>query len=157
MSEDALITPTADLAAAHVGRAGVRRACARLRELLSASSRGTADAGGPGPADAVAVALADLIRQWDNHIARTEGPDGLLEQILTDCPRLAPMVGRLGREHPAIADRLRAAPQLRREGDPDLPAEVADLPTTLTAIERHHRDGGELIHRAYNVDIGLGE
>jgi ABC-type transporter Mla subunit MlaD len=141
----------ADLQAARRRRAGLRRLCRHLGEALAST-----DARAPDH-EAVARALSELAECWSRHVADTEAPDGLLNQILTDAPRLATTVERFRREHPAITARIVAtADRLadRAADRTDVEQHVAGL---LATIERHRRGGGELIHSAYNIDIGLGE
>jgi hypothetical protein len=147
MTEDAVISPSTDLRAVRVRRAGLRRACEGLRAVL-------ADGAEPGRLRAAAAEVEEL---WATHIGQTEAPDGVLAQILADCPRLAPMVSRLRADHPAITRRLDGARQ-RLDGPDPGPERAADeLLAALAAIDRHRNGGSELIYRAYTVDVGLGE
>jgi hypothetical protein len=141
----------AELQAARSRRAGLRRLCLQLGEALASTDAQASDH------EAVTRALGELADCWRRHITDTEAPDGLLNQILTDAPRLATTVERFRREHPAITARIVAtADRLadRTAGRADVEQHVADL---LAAIERHRRGGSDLIHWAYNIDIGLGE
>lgn len=132
---------------------GLRRACAYLRRLLTPPP----DDVPPVPLGTLALAVRDLVREWGLHVTMTEAPDGLLAQIVNDCPRLAPMVERLRREHPAVTARLSAAHERLDTSTPELAETVRELVSLLSAIERHRHGGGELLHRAYNVDLGLGD
>lgn len=152
MSQDAPITPP-DLSATRARRVSLRRTCEHVRRLLTAPPEGAP----LPPSGALALATADLSRHWYDHVAATEAPDGLLAQIVTDSPRLAPMADRLRRQHPDVTVRLEAVRRQLDGGDPDLDALLPRIAELLAVIDRHRRDGGELIHRAYNIDIGLGE
>jgi hypothetical protein len=142
----------ADLQAARRRRAGLRRLCSQLGEAFAA-----ADARQAADREGLVRALGELAECWSRHVADTEAPDGLLNQILTDAPRLATTVDKFRREHPGITARIVTVSD--RLADPT--ADRADLEphvmALLTAIDRHRAGGGELIHRAYNIDIGLGE
>jgi hypothetical protein len=134
-------------------RASLRQACAGVREAVRTSSGGA-------PAGAVLTSVQQLGIVWRRHTVDTERPEGVLEQILADCPRLSPTVSRLRREHQALADALRAMERLL---DPpvtvpvDPVAPMPALTELLQAVDRHRRHGRELIYDAYHVDLGLGE
>lgn len=141
----------ADLQAARRRRAGLHRLCRQLGDALA-----SADAQAPEH-EAVARALGELADCWSRHVTDTEAPDGLLNQILTDAPRLATTVERFRREHPAITARIVATADRLADRTADRADVEQHVTGLLTAIERHRRGGGELIHQAYNLDIGLGE
>jgi hypothetical protein len=134
-------------------RASLRRAVTEVRRMLGTPDGG---AGADGGADAVLIALAQLDRVWDNHTRVTESPDGMLEQILADAPRLSPEVARLRAEHASVAVAL-AAVQQQLAGQPRQARQSPELSRALDAVDRHRREGRELIYRAYQLDIGLGE
>lgn len=144
----------ADLQAARRRRAGLHRLCRQLRDTLAATEGRVTDA---ESARALARALGELAECWSRHVADTEAPDGLLHQILADAPRLATMVDRFRREHPAITARIVAAAERLSAPDTDRADLEQHLTSLLVAIDRHRQGGSELIHRAYNIDIGLGE
>lgn len=135
-------------------RASVRRAAGRLRQVLDLE-RDTATAG-----DALA-AVRDLDQVWRTHTRVTESPDGMLAQVVTDCPRLAPAVERARHEHVVVAAALDAVCGRLAGQPPDAPVGAGiDRPALLrllTAVDRHRRNGRDLIYQAYHVDLGLGE
>jgi crotonobetainyl-CoA:carnitine CoA-transferase CaiB-like acyl-CoA transferase len=151
MADDVLSMSRAELDAAQARRTTLHRACAHLRGLLESEPAPV------GPSGALAGAVADVAHLWDRHVHATEAPDGLLNQILTDAPRLAGMVERFRREHPAIGDHLTAARQVLELSETDVVTVRRRLIVLLDGIDRHRRGGHELIYRAYCVDIGLGE
>jgi hypothetical protein len=153
MADDVLGMSRIDIDAAQARRATLHRACAHLRGLLSTGpgQLGSASTG------ALAGALADVGHLWDRHVEVTEAADGLLNQILADAPRLAGMVDRFRREHPAISDRLAAARQVLEQTRTDDDTIRQRLIVLLDGIDAHRRGGHELIYRAYCLDIGLGE
>ncbi|MEH1014206.1 hypothetical protein V6U90_13975 [Micromonospora sp. CPCC 206060] len=98
--------------------------------------------------------LADLHRAFAVHVRLTEGPDGRYAEPLADAPRLARRVQILLREHIAVDTALHA---LRRRAD--LPEAGADelhdwLTALLVDLHRHRRHGAELVHQAYQTDLG---
>lgn len=151
MTDETLLSP-ADLSVVRDRRAGLHRACLHLRELLTSGD--PAARAGAGTLDAAVLDIAD---RWERHVVDTEAPDGLLHQILTDAPRLATMVDRFRREHPVITDQIVALRARLAAPDADPADTERHLNTLLATIDRHRRGGSELIHRAYNIDIGLGE
>ena len=136
-------------------RAGLHRASVETRELLGA----TAD-GGPAPS-ALHAAVVRLDVVWADHAAATEAADGILAQVVTDCPRLAPAVARLRRDHATVAAALLAVERLLAPGDegdaPDAPAARTALGHVLDGVDRHRRAGRLMLHECYQVDLGLGE
>lgn len=106
----------------------------------------------------VCTSVARLRLALDDHVAITEGAGMLFEKILADCPRLAGAVRRLREEHvqldadlTALGARLRAASKA-----PSPPADAlrrAILPL-LGRLARHRQRGADLLHEAYEVDIG---
>jgi hypothetical protein len=155
-----------ELEAVRARRASLRRSAEAVREVLEQPPAGDR----PGSAGAVRAAVERLVEVWTAHSVATSGPDGVLEQVLADSPRLAPAIGRLRREHDEIALALDAARRLLATAPPapgvpapdvpapDVPAPgVTELLKALHAIDRHRRDGRELLHNAYQVDLGLGE
>jgi hypothetical protein len=150
MSEDA-IPRSLDVAAVRARRASLRKATARVEEALSTATSGRTAAG----SGELAAVVAELGRAWETHVALTESADGLLEQITVDAPRLASMVARLRREHLDVAARLRTADHQLHSGDEfGLGQTRQELAAILLRISRHRADGGELIHQAYQIDIG---
>jgi hypothetical protein len=150
MTDETLLSP-ADLSAVRDRRASLHRACLQLRKLLSAGPAESADR------EALARAVSTIAQRWERHVIETEAPEGLLNQILTDAPRLATMVDRFRREHPSITAEIRVLRELLDAPIPDLVVIQHHLTTLLAAVDRHRRGGSELIHQAYNIDIGLGE
>jgi len=150
MSEDPISRPF-DVSAVRARRANLRKASSRVEEALSVPVQ---DRAADWVGDLAAV-VAELSLAWESHVALTESPDGLLEQITVDAPRLSSTVARLRREHVDVATRLRTAGELLRSGDESgLEPARRELSAVLLRIGRHRRDGGELIHQAYQIDIG---
>jgi hypothetical protein len=108
--------------------------------------------------EALRLADVELINALVNHIDETEGDGGLYDEIMTDKPRLAHAIDRLRREHLAL---LSAAAQLIDQtavrGDIDETRVRSNVQTLVRGVERHQRLGLELLHQAYDVDIGEGD
>lgn len=102
----------------------------------------------------VVVAVARLRQAFAQHIAVTEGDDGLYAELLTAAPRLARAVTVLEREHAMVMRALDAFG--RRLKDPDIDVErfrgwASDL---LRELSRHRQRGADLVYEAYATDIG---
>jgi len=153
MAEETMLTPIVDVPGLRAERSSIRRACARIQNLLTDAvvSGQTAV-----PAE-LTLAIGTLVERWTRHVRLAEAPDGLLEQIVTDAPRLSNRVARMGAEHAVVSTELRSAQELLAAPAPDL-AGVRQLVTwAVEAIEGHRHRGNQLIYDAYNLDIGLGE
>ena len=141
------------------GLESLRRHRAELRESMGALEQAlaapAADLRGFW-AERVNVALVELSADIREHIAITEGPDGLYPGVLTTAPRLSNSVAGLTREHveiKAMSDDL-----LTRMGEPVASTdveEVRDLAIALLAkLARHRQRGADLVYEAYQTDIG---
>jgi len=134
-------------------RAELRDALGALEQAMAAPASGRASAWG----GRVQAALVELAADLREHIALTEGPDGLHEDVVANAPRLSNAVARLGREHTAltrlVADLLRRVDgQPVTDGDVDA---VRDLGTILLgALVRHRQRGADLVYEAYQADLG---
>ena len=146
-----------ELDAVRARRASLSRAASTLKEVL----RTPQETGVPVRAGILLGAVVGLADVWATHSEQTGGPDGVLAQVLTDCPRLAPAIARLRREHVevsvALATARRQLEALPADAGTDPATDVPALTAALTAVERHRRDGRTLLHDAYQVDLGLGE
>lgn len=105
----------------------------------------------------VLARLDDLDDRIRAHRVAVEGPGGLHEQLRADAPRVTAQISRLERDHDDIDRRLRETRALvsQHAGDlrraPQVITAVADL---LDQIQRHQRRGREVMHQAYQVDLG---
>lgn len=124
-----------------------------LKSAMSALELAAASAAGdPSWVDALRSALADMSGAFQGHVEEVEAPDGLLAELIEDCPRLSSKVVRLRDEHPTLAERIDVCgAQLEDSDPPRIRAEVLDL---LVALARHRHAGADLVYEAYNVDIG---
>jgi hypothetical protein len=108
---------------------------------------------------AVGGALTGLAAAWHEHVAFTEGPDGLFEELLHESLEVATEIDRLRRDHEVVdAHMTRARELLAAPG-----AGPADdgLFQTLTGIakqvDQHRRRGADLLYRVYSVDLSAGD
>ena len=108
---------------------------------------------------AVAGRVHDLSRAVAMHVGVTEGPGGLHDDITAGYPRLDHLVRRLQREHGAIRaelheDERALAGPLDDEGVLRLRRDLLEM---IERIRTHRQRGRELVHQAYDIDIGPGD
>jgi hypothetical protein len=137
----------------------LRQRRAELRESLSALEHALAapapDRAGPW-AERVQVALVELSADIGAHVEVTEGVEGLHPAVLASAPRLSHAVEALSREHGEflrlIEDLIACAAQVADE------AAVEDLRHRGTALlgrlARHRQRGADLVHEAFEADVG---
>jgi hypothetical protein len=104
----------------------------------------------------VGVTLAELDEAFEHHIAETEHPGGLYEEMERLASHLSGKARRLRDEHPLIRASI-AAERARLEVP--LPVEAIDpvrddLQRLLGRIIRHRQHGADLVWEAYAIDIG---
>jgi hypothetical protein len=143
--------------------AEIRQRRAELRESMDALELALAAA---APADGarhwvehVHAALLELSGDFRQHVAVTEGPDGLYQELKHSAPRLAGPVSRLAEDHVRIREQLDALLALV-ETPPaaDDVEHVRSLGTGLLGrIVRHRQHGADLVYEAYEVDVGGDE
>ena len=136
----------------------LRRHRAELRESTSALEGALAAPAGADQvrwAEHVRAALVELAGDFREHIAITEGPDGLYRNLLETSPRLSDTVASLTREHVLICgqvDDLLARLTTPVTGGVD---RIRDAGTTLLGrLVRHRQRGSDLVFEAYEFDIG---
>jgi hypothetical protein len=137
-------TNSLDLARRH--RAQLLASIERVERALAAPT------GEPGWRSKVLARLASLRDAFADHVAVTEGRDGLYAELLNHAPRLAHGVDRLVRDHAALRHEIDAvwvrAPGARPQ---ELRAWASDL---LHELARHRQRGADLVYDAYQTDIG---
>ena len=142
----------------HLHQARQRRA--GLREAIDAVERSLA---APAVsryepwAKELADELDDLGAALQHHIAVTEGPGGLLDEILHDEPRLARKVGMARDDHQALREKLEEARLALPTSADDVPAARDCVLVLLDALLRHRHLGADLVYEAYNVDMEAGD
>jgi hypothetical protein len=140
----------------------VRRRRAELRESLDALEQALASPAVGRPliwgerVRSVLVEVADDVRE---HIAGTEGPDGLHQTILAGDLRLTNAVQGLTQEHAQLSGELAeliamTEPPVTAEDVPEVRERATRM---LGHLIRHRQRGADLIFEAYETDIGVGD
>jgi hypothetical protein len=136
-------------------RRGVRQASADLEEALARPASQDATEWSAATADCLAL----LAAAFELHAQQSEGPGGLLPEIVEVSPRCAPAVEQIKRDHRDILTEMRLLETSARACD-DV-AQIKDLREQalglLHAIARHRQRGADLIYEAYSVDIEAGD
>jgi len=103
--------------------------------------------------------VALLQRDFEEHIAVTEGPDGLHAAILAGDLRLANAVRALTADHAVISDEIQGLFDMTEP--PVGPAQVDEVREDglrlLERIARHRQKGADLVYEAYDTDLGGGD
>jgi hypothetical protein len=138
---------------ARTHRAGIRDAIGRVERSLASPAASRFEPWAKELADE----LDDLDAALELHIATTEAPGGLLDDVLHEVPRLAHRVAILRDDHVALRALLATART-------SLPGTVDEVPDArdhvlalLDAISRHRHLGADLVYEAYNVDMEGGD
>ena len=144
-------SPSTDTATSSLDMA--RRQRAQLLATIQRVERAlAAPAGEPGWRGGVMTRLAALRDAFAEHIAVTEGLEGLYAELLTTAPRLAHGVDGLVRDHARLRYAMDAvwarAPGARPQ---ELRLWAGDL---LRDLYRHRQRGADLVYEAYQTDIG---
>lgn len=105
------------------------------------------------------TALGELKIAFDLHVALTEAPGGLFEDVLDQAPHLAHAVERLRRDHEALGASLddaiaRAGGIHDRDAVERFRNSVLDL---IRALFEHRHLGAELVYESYDVDLGAAD
>jgi hypothetical protein len=108
---------------------------------------------------AVGVSLNGLADAWDEHVAFTEGPGGLFEELLDDSVEVAPEIDRLRRDHEVlVAHVARVRELLAMPGaGPDDTRILLALTGISKLVDHHRRRGADLLYRVYSVDVSAGD
>jgi hypothetical protein len=133
-------------------RAELREAMNRVEKALAAPAPGRANAW----ANEVAAALRQLHADFGEHIAVTEGPDGLYIDVMASAPRLSNAIQRLTAEHGQISsDLAHIGARMNSVVSAEDVEDVRALTTSLLAqLARHRQRGADLVFEAYEVDVG---
>jgi hypothetical protein len=104
----------------------------------------------------VSVALVELEADFREHVARTEGADGLYRGLLEVAPRLSNVVRTLTADHSRI--RTSIGQLVATTGEPVVAADVKAIreagTSLLARLSRHRQRGADLVFDAYQTDIG---
>ncbi|WP_439676933.1 hypothetical protein [Embleya sp. MST-111070] len=136
----------------------VRRRRSDLDDALLIVRDGlVADRAGPRRTAVLCAGLRELRADLYEHVAATEGPDGLYEEVRRADPRFEPTVWRLRGEHTRLGlllddllSGLAYDPQ-DAAGWPALRPRVLDL---LAQLVRHRSRDAQLAYDAMAVDLG---
>jgi hypothetical protein len=135
-------------------RRGVRRASLDLEETIA---RPAGQDAGKWSAE-TAARYQTLIEAFRYHVAQSEGPEGLLPEIVATAPRLAHAVEQVEQEHRSLLvqmDRLQAA---AGSGDlVDVETVRREALSLLQSLAAHRQRGSDLIYEAYLVDVEGGD
>jgi hypothetical protein len=154
---EALVEPF--VGATDPGLDALRRLRAELGESMAALEQALAPpiAGRHSAwAERVDAALMELSADFGEHVAVTEGSGGLHDAVLEAAPRLSNAIRRLAGEHNVIRELVGDLLALVR---PPVAADEVDAirergTALLDRLARHRRHGADLIHQAYQVDLG---
>ena len=142
--------------AAYLDRVRTHRA--ELRESVAAVDEALASPLARGGAwrERVRAALAELAHDFRDHVELTEAPGGLYDSLGRDSPRLGGQVKRLRREHERFREDIDAYLAVLEHGGTmaDLPVFREEVARLVTRLVRHRRKGDDLLHEAYDVDLG---
>lgn len=126
-----------------------------LENAVSAPSKGRIVDWAHGVADHVERVRA----AFKKHVAITENPGGLFDDVMDQAPRLAHAIAELRRNHKSLQSLLddaeRSIPNVHNVNRVERTrARLLDLIRDF--LEHRHR-GSELVYDAYNVDLGAGD
>jgi hypothetical protein len=139
-------------------RGQLRDAAARFETVLDGAGAAPPPASEAWLAD-VGAAVDGLADAWHLHVAFTEGPDGLFEELLDDSVEVAPEIDRLRRDHEVLDARMdRARELLAVDGaGPDDTKLLMLLQGIAKQVDQHRRRGADLLYRVYSVDLSAGD
>lgn len=119
-------------------------------ELAAAAPAGTGDVW----KDRLRAALDDVKTALDDHVAKTEGPDGLYQELQDNAPRLSNDIDWLTADHARLYSRIETVRGLLDDDGFDVEEVRESIVGLLGAIVRHRQIGADLVYEAYHVDIG---
>lgn len=106
----------------------------------------------------VGAAIGGLRAEWARHVAATEAPGGLFDDVLDQAPWLAHAVGKLRGEHVDIADAIDSLAASDPDDGAGDGAAIRAAGLDLLGRLAHHRHlGADLLHEAYTVDVATGD
>ncbi len=123
----------------------------------AASSAASASAGlGTAWPERLATALAELAHDLRDHVEITEGDRGLYARVRRSAPRLATPIDRLVTEHARHRSQVDGFLAVLEDGGTigDLADFRADVATLLAELRAHRKRGRDLVHEAYDIDLG---
>ena len=107
----------------------------------------------------VAMAVDHAANRVEEHVATSEAGDGLLNQVVSDAPRLSCRTARLRRDHVHLEQQVHGLKVALSEiADDDVAVRglsVRDQAMEfLSLLATHRQRGADLFYEAYLVDIG---
>ena len=107
--------------------------------------------------ESVAGRLAALREAFAEHVAETEAPGGLYDEMEEIAPHVQGKARRLREEHPPLMGAIDEA--IAHFAGPfpagtDLDALRDDLQRLMGRLIRHRQHGADLVWEAYELDIG---
>ena len=123
-----------------------------MRSLEEAAARPAADSSGwlASVREAVDV-LGEALRR---HIEEAESPDGMVEDIIREEPRLAAAVAQLRDEHPELVTAWQRTKEAVDDPLTDRNRIRRRIVALLGRLALHRQGGADLVYEAYSVDIG---
>jgi hypothetical protein len=135
---------------ARTHRAGLRAAMGEVERSLASPATGRESAW----AKTLDQDLERLEQALEAHIAVSEAPGGMLEDIVQAAPRLADQVDRARRDHTELRYRLEATRRgLGTNAVEHIHQAREQAVEVLGGIVRHRHLGADLVYEAFNVDI----
>jgi hypothetical protein len=147
-------TAADDFDRVRIRREALRSAGERLATALAAPMPGRVDLWWAG----VVPAAAELAESFADHVAETESPDGLFEEVIEAAPRLSNSIDHLVAEHREIEIALARITQAEAPSTPEaISVHRETALEVLAMLTRHRFLGADLLFEAYNVDIGAAD
>jgi hypothetical protein len=129
-----------------------RRSLGETMQALEVSiSRAISSDGWAADVDA---SVRDLRQAVHDHIGVTEGPNGLLAEIVELAPRLSGESELIKAEHQSLETSLRSL-QEALGSSPDSIRRKATV--VLGRLTLHRQRGADIVYEAYNVDIATAD
>ena len=106
-----------------------------------------------------AARLHQLVEAFGHHVLQSEGPEGLLGQIVQVAPRLAHAVEQVKQDHQALLDEIDRLETASKDVDDagDIQKVREEALRLLQGISAHRQRGADLIYEAYSVDVEGGD
>jgi seryl-tRNA synthetase len=109
----------------------------------------------------VAMAIDHAALRIEDHARQTEAPDGFLDRLVREVPRVQRRVNQLKVDHERLEKEVEALRHtLSIIDDGDVPEHAVTIRNQaielLGQLTRHRQRGADLIYEAYQVDIGEG-
>ncbi len=98
--------------------------------------------------------LQEVVRLLEEHARQIEAPEGLMNQIAQQEPRLLDRIELLRREHRELVQQARQLQQQLAEDPQQLRERIGHF---LRALRNHNARENDLIYEALETDIGVGD